>query len=419
MQKKYWYHVIRFNLLLALCTILLLTPGLFARPQSAQAREAAANPDRLAYLPTHSGLSVVKWTGWVGVFVIGPNGAIFHKALEDGQWSPSWFSLGSPPSGNTYFGSVDAVSWGTNRIDVFGMDYNNIIWHKAWNGTSWGSWANLGGGICCSGGTEFSGGIQAVSMGSGRIDLFTSRMGTCIAYNNCSGQPFKHKWLQNGTWKPSQTGWEVLDSSMFGEVQVFSPSANRIQIFSIENSETGPGPFYRKRWNGLQWVPGTDQWTPLNGSGHSVPFGVAWNSTRLDVFARGGDYAIWHNSSSDSGVNWAGWSTLGGAGSIGSTPPTAVAWGPNRLDIFDTKSVSGTTETYHKWWDGSAWGPSQTGAWQWIGNVPITGAIEAVSWEVGRFDLFGRASNGDVFHKWWGGGNWGPAVDQWANIGHP
>jgi hypothetical protein len=35
-----------------------------------------------------------------------------------------------------------------------------------------------------------------------------------------------------------------------------------------------------------------------------------------------------------------------------------VAWGANRLDVF----VTGTDSAlYHKWWNGSAWGPSLTG----------------------------------------------------------
>ena len=38
--------------------------------------------------------------------------------------------------------------------------------------------------------------------------------------------------------------------------------------------------------------------------------------------------------------------------------PRVTAWDPNRLDVF----VTGTDSAlYHKWWDGSAWGPSLTG----------------------------------------------------------
>ena len=45
-------------------------------------------------------------------------------------------------------------------------------------------------------------------------------------------------------------------------------------------------------------------------------------------------------------------------GGICTSQPRAVAWGPNRLDVF----VTGTDSAlYHKWWNGSAWGPSVTG----------------------------------------------------------
>jgi hypothetical protein len=38
--------------------------------------------------------------------------------------------------------------------------------------------------------------------------------------------------------------------------------------------------------------------------------------------------------------------------------PRVTAWGANRLDVF----VTGTDSAlYHKWWNGSAWGPSLSG----------------------------------------------------------
>jgi len=38
--------------------------------------------------------------------------------------------------------------------------------------------------------------------------------------------------------------------------------------------------------------------------------------------------------------------------------PRVVSWGANRLDVF----VIGTDRAlHHKWWNGSAWGPSLTG----------------------------------------------------------
>jgi hypothetical protein len=45
-------------------------------------------------------------------------------------------------------------------------------------------------------------------------------------------------------------------------------------------------------------------------------------------------------------------------GGICTDEPRVVSWDTNRLDVF----VTGTDkQLYHKWWDGSAWGPSVTG----------------------------------------------------------
>ena len=45
-------------------------------------------------------------------------------------------------------------------------------------------------------------------------------------------------------------------------------------------------------------------------------------------------------------------------GGVCTSPPRVTAWAANRLDVF----VTGTDSAlYHKWWDGSAWGPSLTG----------------------------------------------------------
>jgi hypothetical protein len=42
-----------------------------------------------------------------------------------------------------------------------------------------------------------------------------------------------------------------------------------------------------------------------------------------------------------------------------------VAWGPDRLDLF----VTGTNGAlFHKWWDGSAWGPSVSG-YETLGGI--------------------------------------------------
>ena len=55
---------------------------------------------------------------------------------------------------------------------------------------------------------------------------------------------------------------------------------------------------------------------------------VSWASGRLDVFARGGDNALWHLPF-DNG--WGGWESLGGYLTSG---PAATSWAPQRIDVF-------------------------------------------------------------------------------------
>jgi hypothetical protein len=78
------------------------------------------------------------------------------------------------------------------------------------------------------------------------------------------------------------------------------------------------------------------------------------------------------------------------------TPPTAVSWGVNRMDIF-----AGGTDgaVYHKAWDGTQWLPSETD-WENLGGV-ITDAQTAVSWGADRLDIFARGTDGAVYHKFY------------------
>ena len=75
-----------------------------------------------------------------------------------------------------------------------------------------------------------------------------------------------------------------------------------------------------------------------------------------------------------------------------------VAWGPNRLDVF----AQGTDfAMWHKWWDGSAWGPSVSD-WESLGGI-LTSEPVAVAWAENRLDVFVRGTDSALWHKWWDG----------------
>jgi hypothetical protein len=94
-------------------------------------------------------------------------------------------------------------------------------------------------------------------------------------------------------------------------------------------------------------------------------------------------------------------------------PPVAVtAWGSNRLDVF----VRGTDRAlYHKWWNGSSWGPSLTG-YEYMDGV-IEGSPEVVSWGPNRLDVFVVGTDRALYHKWWNGSSWGPSLTGYEYMG--
>ena len=138
---------------------------------------------------------------------------------------------------------------------------------------------------------------------------------------------------------------------------------------------------------------------------------VAWGANRLDVFVIGTDRALYHKwwNGSAWGPSLTGYEAMGG---VCTSSPQVVAWGPNRLDVF----VTGTDSAlYHKWWNGSAWGPSLTG-YEAMGGVCV-GQPEVVAWGPNRLDVFVVGTDRALYHKWWNGSAWGPSLTGYENLG--
>ncbi|MGZ4964113.1 MAG: GH25 family lysozyme [Limisphaerales bacterium] len=93
---------------------------------------------------------------------------------------------------------------------------------------------------------------------------------------------------------------------------------------------------------------------------------------------------------------WHTWETLGG---VFTANIASCSWAANRLDIL---GVGTDGQIYHKWWDGSAWQPSKTGAWQVLPfGAGWHGDIGAVSWGTGRIDFFVLGANNHCYHGWY------------------
>jgi hypothetical protein len=84
---------------------------------------------------------------------------MWHKWWNGSTWG-GWESLGGV---NSYWQSA-VVSTSTNRLEVFAVGTNKALWHKWWNGKSWSQWYSLGGILTSR--------VAAVSWGPGRVDVF-------------------------------------------------------------------------------------------------------------------------------------------------------------------------------------------------------------------------------------------------------
>ena len=143
------------------------------------------------------------------------------------------------------------------------------------------------------------------------------------------------------------------------------------------------------------WGP----WESLGGVIESPPAAISWAPNRLDIFAIGTDSAVWHRWWD--GSAWGGWESLGG---VVTSPPSVTSWAPNRLDVF---AVGTDSALYHKWWDGSAWG-----GWESLGGI-LMSPPAAVSWAENRIDIFALGEDHALWHRWWDGSAWGG----WESLG--
>ena len=89
------------------------------------------------------------------------------------------------------------TSWGSDRIDIFGLGTNNAMFHKSWDGNSWQpsqtGWDSQGG--------TFSSAPAVTSWGLNRIDIFD--LGSAI-------NDMQHRAWTGSAWSPTGTGWETL-----------------------------------------------------------------------------------------------------------------------------------------------------------------------------------------------------------------
>lgn len=182
-------------------------------------------------------------------------------------------------------------------------------------------------------------------------------------------------------------------------------------------------------WNG--------SWSTFNlgGNNTSDPDLSAWGTSRMDMFVRGSDNALWHRPW-NSGT-WGSWEKIGGTLKGG---PAAVSWGSERIDVV-ARAPNDTLQTWYydgTWHTGPNLGGVNTsdpdiaatapghlvvavrgsdnalwlrqydsssgwGGWEKVGGTLESGPT-AVAWQSNyRLDIFAE-EGGSLIHRWWGPG---------------
>ena len=188
------------------------------------------------------------------------------------------------------------------------------------------------------------------------------------------------------------TPWTSLGGQLTAAPDASSWGSNRADVF-VRGSDSA---LWHNSWDGTQWVG----WETLGGLLNGDPGSVSWGPKRVDVFVRGADNALWHRWLDESG-KWSGWEALGGTLTSGAD---VASWGTDRLDVF---ALGSDSAVWHKWWDGRSWS-----SWQPLGGS-FTSDVTAVSWGPNRIDLFGQGTDYALWHKWWDGTRW----NDWQSLG--
>ena len=234
------------------------------------------------------GASISSWgPSRLDVWATGLDHIVYHRACNgacDGAtaWE-GWDNIGG-----SIFSKPAAVSWGLNRIDVFGLNSSGSVMHKWFiNGSGWSDWFNELGG---SGYTD----IAASSQGSGLIDVFTRRTDGKVDFRQ-----FNTSWTNWGTVPGNGNVGSSLSSTSWGP--------NRIDLagFNSSNPRNNPhawaSPGWGAFWDTLPTAPADCD------TGQAL---AAHGSEILIAFCSSANDSLYYSKRFASG-NWNPWVDIG------------------------------------------------------------------------------------------------------------
>jgi hypothetical protein len=156
----------------------------------------------------------------------------------------------------------------------------------------------------------------------------------------------------------------------------------------------------------MPWSPRWERFIRPGGGVFSSPTAVSWGPGRIDVFARGINNTLHYTAYERS---WADSVYLSLRGNLVSDfLPVAVSWDTGRLDVFALgRDNVGNTILQHTWRQNAG----RWSNWESLGgNLAPNTIPAAVSWDTGRLDVFALGRDNIMQHIWYQGRwrNWEP-----------
>jgi hypothetical protein len=302
-------------------------------------------------------------------------------------------------------GPVAAVSRSPNKLDVFTVGSDGVIYTAAWEAgdTAWRGWWPIAGvkaAPCAP--------VSVVSRSKDKLDIFV--VGTDGRVHTAAWQAGDSKW--RGWWTVGD-----LVTVLHAPVTAVSRSADMLDIFATDRDG---------RIRTAAWKPGDQAWRGWwhIAGGMAAPGapvgGVSRSAGKLDVFVVGLDGRVYTAAWQPGDAAWRGWWPIGAVKTESRSTVSAVSRSPDKLDVFvvgsDGRIYTAAWQTGDTAWRG--WWPIGTA------SAPRQSAVSVVSRSKDKLDVFVTRADGSVATAAWQSGDtawrgWWPVAGGHTAAGAP
>ena len=313
-----------------------------------------------------------------------------------------------------------AVTWGSNRYDLFYRNATDGRLYRKSQDPSTGVWSPSGAGTLMAS-PAIVGAPSATAKDKNKIDVFARTTSNTVG----------HWWTTNGSTWSSET-WNV---TITGSPVTVASNKNQVMVVFPRPS----GNLQARYWNGTAWTTydignglgaaeqptlvatnwnewhvfqrdtsgatrhrafqpaaGWYAWENLGGIVTAPVSAASWNLGRIDVVGRGTDGGLYRNVNIDNSW-WTGW-FYDGVSNL-AAGPVIVASGPDRLDVLYYENSGGTIFYRHRHWDGAQWTDFQPSAFS---GITTSANLFLATFGDPQLGIFHTINDGSIrMRPWW------------------